>query len=87
MDAALLHLAYQAAVVTAHTGKVLMLRLPLGSDFALVKGRNAADLFVAGKNMNRHSVTTVDRLPATAVEGIDCGYSLQAKTLLETIDP
>lgn len=87
MDAAFLHPAYQVAVVIAHIDKVPMLRLPLGLDFALAKGRIAADLFVAGRGKNKCSETTVDRTAVTAAEKTDRGCSLLAKALLETIDP
>lgn len=86
MDVALLHLVYQVAVVIAHTGKVSMLRLPLDSDFALVRGRTAVDLFAAGRDKDTCSVATVDRLPATVVAQTDCDCSLTAKTSLETTD-
>ena len=87
MGAALLHPAYQVAKVIGHTGKAPMLRQPLDSDSALVTCRTAADLFVAGKGRDRHSVTIVDRSLGPAVEGIDRGYSLLTKTSLETIEP
>ena len=86
MDVALLHLVYQVAVVIAHTGKVLMLRLPLDSDFALVGVRTAVDLFAAGRNKDTWFVATVDRLSATVVVQIDFDCSLTAKTSLETTD-
>ena len=86
MDVALLRPAYQVAMAIAHTGKVQMLRLLSDSDFALVEGRTAADLFVADRGKNNCSEATVDRAVATAVEETGCGCSLLAKTLLEMID-
>ena len=71
MDVEILYLAFRVAAVIAHTGKVPMLRLPLGLGFAFVTGRIAADLFVAGRDKGRCSVAIVDRLPATAVGRID----------------
>ena len=87
MDAAPSHPAYPAVKVIAHIGKVPILRLPLDSDFALVRGKIAADLFVAGRDKDMCSETIVDRTAATAAEKTDRGCLLLAKTLLETIDP
>ena len=87
MDAVILHLELPVAAVTAHTGKVPTVRLSLDLDFALVRGRNAADLLVAGRGKDRYSGTTADLLTATGGEKTGCGCSLLAKTLLETIGP
>ena len=82
-----MHLELPVAAVTAHTGKVPIVRLSWDLDYALARGRNAADLLIAGRDKDRYSGTTADLLTATGAEGTGCGCSLPAKTLLETIGP